>query len=113
MQYMLLLYDHPAPNMSSEERGKLYQEYGAFTQGIVKNGNFKAGDALEPAATATTVKVRNGKTLLTDGPFAETKEQISGYYVIEAKDLDEASTIASRIPAARSGGIEVRPIRKM
>lgn len=113
MQYMLLIYDHQGQPRSAEEQGKLYQEYVAFTQGIVKNGNFKSGDPLEPPSTATTVKVRDGKMLLTDGPFAETKEQISGYYIVEAKDLDEAAAIASRIPSARTGGIEVRPLRKM
>lgn len=113
MQYMLLIYDRQGETLSREEQGKLMQEYMEFTQGIVKNGNFKAGDPLEPPATATTVKVRDGKTLLTDGPFAETKEQIAGYYIVEAKDLDEAASIASRIPSARTGGIEVRPLRKM
>jgi hypothetical protein len=113
MQYMLLIYDSQGPPRSSEEQGKFMQEYMDFTQGIVKNGNFKAGDPLEPPSTATTVKVRNGKPLMTDGPFAETKEQISGYYIVEAKDLDEATAIASCIPSARTGGIEVRPLRKM
>ncbi len=112
MQYMLLIYQ-PELKMNDEERGRFYQEYGAFTEGIVKNGNFKNGDPLEMPSTATTVRVRNGKTLLTDGPFAETKEQISGYYIVEARDLNEATEIASRIPSARFGGIEVRPIRKM
>jgi hypothetical protein len=112
MQYALLIYQ-PELKMNPEEQGKFYQEYGAFTQGIVKNGNFKSGDPLDTPATATTVRVRNGKTLLTDGPFAETKEQISGFYIVEAKNLDEAAEIASRIPSARFGGIEVRPIRKM
>ncbi len=112
MQYMLLIHQ-PELKLSPEEQGKFYQEYGAFTEGIRKNGNFKNGDPLDAPATATTVKVRNGKTLLTDGPFAETKEQISGYYIIEAKNLDEAAAIASRIPSARFGGIEVRPIRTM
>ncbi len=79
----------------------------------MKSGNFKAGDALQPTSTATTVKVRDGKTITTDGPFAETREQLAGYYLIEAKNLDEATGIASRIPSARFGSIEVRPIRKM
>ena len=72
-----------------------------------------SGDALEPTSTATSVRVREGKTLSTDGPFAETKEQLGGYYLIEAKDLDEATKIAARIPSARSGTIEVRPVRQM
>jgi hypothetical protein len=113
MQYMLLIYEGQRPPMSSEEQGKLMQEYVAFTQGIVQSGQFKAGDPLETASTATSVRVRNGKTLLTDGPFVETKEQVIGYYIVEARDLDEAASIASRIPSARTGGIEVRPVRKM
>ncbi|HUY20551.1 MAG TPA: YciI family protein [Candidatus Binataceae bacterium] len=113
MQYMLLIYDNQAGSRSAAELSKLHDEYLAFTQGIIKNGNFKGGDALEPSTTATTVKVRDGKTLMTDGPFAETKEQIVGYYIVEARDLDEAAAIASRIPTARTGGIEVRPVRKM
>jgi hypothetical protein len=89
----------------------LHAEYGAFTQSIIKSGNFKAGDALQPSSTATTVRVRGGKTLTTDGPFAETREQLGGYYLIEAKNLDEAIAIAARVPSAKVGSIEVRPIR--
>jgi hypothetical protein len=85
-------------------------EYGAFTQDIVKSGQFKSADRLKPASTATTVRVRGGKTLTADGPFAETREQLGGYYVVEAKDLDEAVSIAAKIPTARSGSIEVRPL---
>ena len=84
-----------------------------FTQGIVKSGHFKAGDPPEDTAAATTVRVRNGKTLTTDGPFAETKEQLGGYYIVEAPNLDEALKIAARIPSARWGSIEVRPIAKV
>jgi hypothetical protein len=113
MQYMLLIYASEARKLGPEEQGKLYQEYMGFTQDIVKSGKFKAGDPLEPTSTATTVRVRDGKTLTTDGPFAETKEQLGGYYIIEAKDLDEAIAIAARIPDARNGSIEVRPIMKM
>jgi hypothetical protein len=76
----------------------------------VQGGQFKAGDRLKPAATASTVRVRNGKAAITDGPFAETREQLGGYYLIEAKNLDEATAIAARIPGARIGSIEVRPI---
>jgi hypothetical protein len=89
---------------------KMYEEYGVFTQGIIQSGNFKAGDRLRPVDTATTVRVRDGKTLTTDGPFAETREQLGGYYLIEAKDLDTALAIAAKIPSARYGSIEVRPI---
>jgi hypothetical protein len=115
MQYMLLIYDNEKvwAQMSEAERGKLHTEYGAFTQEILKSGHFKAGDALQPTTAATTVRVKEGKTLTTHGPFAETREQLGGYYLIEAKDLDEATAIAARIPSARIGSIEVRPVMKM
>jgi hypothetical protein len=113
MQYMLLIYGNEGQKLSDAERGQLMQEYISFTQDIVKSGKFKAGDPLEPTSTATTVRVRNGKPMTTDGPFAETKEQLGGYYMVEAKDLDEAVAIAARIPGARYGSIEVRPIMKM
>jgi hypothetical protein len=113
MQYMLLIYHNEELKLSPAEQGQLMQEYMTFTQDIVKSGKFKAGDPLEPTSTATTVRVRNNKTLTTDGPFAETKEQLGGYYLVEAKDLDEAVAIAARIPGARLGSIEVRPVRKI
>ena len=112
MQYMLLIYATEG-RVSPAEMGQLMQEYASFTQDIVKAGKFKAGDPLEPVSTATTVRVRDGNTLTTDGPFAETKEQLGGYYIVEAKDLDEAVSIAARIPTARLGSIEVRPVRKV
>jgi hypothetical protein len=113
MQYMLLIYETEGRKLSPAEYGELHQEYMTFTQDIVKSGKFKAGDPLEPTSTATTVRVRNGKTVTTDGPFAETKEQLGGYYMVEAKDLDEAVAIAARIPGARTGTIEVRPVMKI
>jgi hypothetical protein len=85
-------------------------EYTDFTKSIVQAGNFKAGDRLKPVSSASTVRIRNGKTTITDGPFAETREQLGGYYLIEAKNLDEATAIAARIPGARIGSIEVRPV---
>jgi hypothetical protein len=85
-------------------------EFQTFTQSIIQSGQFKAGDRLQPTTTATTVRVRDGKTLTTDGPFAETREQLAGYYMVDAKDLDSAIAIAARIPSARIGSIEVRPI---
>jgi hypothetical protein len=88
----------------------MMEEYGAFTQSIVQSGNFKAGDGLQPTTTATTVRVRDGKTLTTDGPFAETREQLAGYYLVEAKDLDTALAIGARIPGAKTGSVEVRPV---
>src|SRR5579885_445253 len=115
MQYLLLIYHNEAEASARGEAAAaaMHQEYGAFTQSIVKSGNFKAGDALQPTSTATTVRVRNGKVRTTDGPFAETREQLAGYYLVEAKDLDEATALAARIPSAREGSIEVRPIRKV
>jgi hypothetical protein len=113
---MLLIYDNEAELVakSPDEKQRFSADYMEFTKGIVGSGHFKGGDALERTTTATTVRVKNGKQLVTDGPFAETREQLGGYYLIEAKDLDEARAIAARIPSARSGGaVEVRPVRKM
>jgi hypothetical protein len=112
MQYLLLIYENEEifAGYSDEERARVLADYGVFTKAIVENGNFKAGDALKPVSTATSVRVRDGKTLVTDGPFAETREQLAGYYLVEAKDLDEATAIAARIPSAKAGCIEVRPI---
>ena len=112
MQYLLMIYQNEAEYGKIDEATskKMLEEYGAFTQSIIQSGNFKGGDRLQPATTATTVRVRDGKTLTTDGPFAETREQLGGYYLIEAKDLDAALAIAARIPGARFGSIEVRPI---
>jgi hypothetical protein len=112
MKYLLLIYENEASfaNVSEVEQGKIFQEYMDYSRGIRKNGNYIGGEALQPVATATTVRQRNGKTLTTDGPFAETKEQLGGFYLVEAKDLDEAIKLASGIPAVRTGSIEVRPI---
>lgn len=111
-QYLCLIYSNEADRaQQTPEQGAAYiGAYRAFTQSIIESGNFVAGDALQPIATATSVRVRNGETLITDGPFAETKEQLGGYYLINAKDLDEALAIAARIPTANHGTIEVRPI---
>lgn len=112
MKYLLLIYrsDEAYVKLTPEQRKALSGEYGVFTQSIVQSGHFKAGDGLQPVSTATTVRVRDGKTLTTDGPFAETREQLAGYYLIEAKDLDDALAIAARIPEAVRGCIEVRPV---
>jgi hypothetical protein len=112
MQYMLLIYSAESED-ANQDHAAVMAEYGAFTQGIVQSGAFKAADRLKPVGTATTVQVRDGKTLTTDGPFAETREQLGGYYLIEAKDLDEATAIAARVPTAKHGSIEVRPIWTM
>ena len=112
MKYLLLIYQNESAwaGMSEAEQGKLFEEYMSFTRSIHGTGNYISGEALQPVATATTVRVRNGKTMTTDGPFAETREQLGGFYLVEAKDLDEATAIAARIPDARMGSIEVRPI---
>lgn len=112
MKYLCLLYDDEAMwgKMSKDESGKMMADYGAFTKSIQTSGHYLGGNALQPTSTATTVRVRNGKVSTTDGPYAETKEQLGGYYLIEAKDLNDAMQVAARIPAARGGAIEVRPI---
>jgi hypothetical protein len=112
MKYLLLIYENEASfaNVSEEEGNKIFAEYMDYTKGIKRSGNYIGGEALQPVATATTVRQRNGKTLTTDGPFAETKEQLGGFYLVDAKDLDEAIKLAGGIPAVRNGSIEVRPI---
>jgi len=112
MQYLLLIYQNEAAfgKLSDGEKGRLYQEYGPFTESLNQSGCFRAGHGLQPTATATTVRMRDGKRLVTDGPFAETKEQLAGYYLIEAKDLDEAIAVAARVPSARLGSVEIRPL---
>ena len=115
MQYMLLIYANEAELAArrAEDAAGFRNAFGTFTKGIVESGHFKAGDALQSVSTATTVRVRDGKQVVTDGPFAETREQLGGYYLVEAKDLDEAVAIAARIPGAAYGSIEVRPVMKM
>jgi hypothetical protein len=112
MKYLCLIYDEEK-NMtaiSKAEGDALMGEYYAFTEEIKKNGQYLGGEALRPVHTATTVRIRNGKVTTTDGPFAETKEQLGGFYLIEAKDLNDAIQVASKIPSARYGSIEVRPV---
>ena len=109
MKYMMLVYlDEQA--LSESEREKCYVESAQLARDLNANGNYLAASPLHPVATATSVRVRDGMRLVTDGPFAETREQLGGYYVIEAKDLDEAMSIAERVPVARVGTIEIRPI---
>jgi hypothetical protein len=112
MQYLLLIYQNEQQNGSVEvaKRDEMRAEYRTFTESIAKSGHYKGGNALQPTNTATTVRVRNGKRQATDGPFAEAREQLGGYYLVDAKDLDEAIGIAERIPGARTGSIEVRPV---
>ena len=112
MKYMLLVYmDEQA--MTDEERQHCYVESAQLTQELNGKGQYVAAGPLHPVATATSVRVREGKRLVTDGPFAETREQLGGYYIVEAKDLDEAMAIAERIPPARYGTIEIRPLMEI
>ena len=115
-QYLALIYRNEAntPPQNSPEMQKVYQAWGAYDQEIRKAGVLKDGRGLMPASTATTVRVQNGKVITTDGPFAETKEQLGGYNLFECKDLDEAVLWASKIPDASSGGsVEIRQIWQM
>ena len=112
MKYVCLIYDEEQKmaGMSKSEGDAFMGEYFAFTEGIKQSGQYVGGEALQPVKTATTVRVRNGKMSTTDGPFAETKEQLGGFYLIDAKDLNEAIQVASKIPSARLGSVEVRPV---
>lgn len=112
MQYLLLIYanENEYETLNPSQREGLLTDYTAFTKSIVQSGHFKAADRLRPVSTATSVRLRDGKPMITDGPFAETREQLGGYYLLDAKDLDEAIEIATRIPSVRYGTIEVRPI---
>lgn len=112
MKYMCLIYGEETkhPQAGTPEMAELMQGYMAFTKDIRENNVMVAGDPLEPVATATTVRLRGGKSETTDGPFAETKEQLGGYYILDCKDLDEALAYAARIPTAAFGSVEVRPI---
>ena len=114
MKYLCLIYDEEKKlhGMSKSEMDALMGEYFSFTTDLRKSGQYLGGNDLQPVASATTVRVRNGKVSTTDGPFAETKEQLGGYYLIEAKDLNEAIQVASRIPSAKLGAIEVRPVQE-
>ena len=115
MRYALLIYasEQEWAAQSEEQSQAVDQEYMAFTKDIIDRGLMKGGEALQPTSTATTVRVRNGETLTTDGPFAETKDQLGGFYLVDCKDLDEAIEVAARIPDVRRGSIEVRPIMEI
>jgi hypothetical protein len=109
MKYMLLIYlEEDALNQS--EREDCYRKSTELAHELKSNGQFLASSPLQPVATATSVRIREGKRLVTDGPFAETREQLGGFYMVEAKNLDEAIGIAGRIPAARVGTVEIRPL---
>jgi hypothetical protein len=112
MRYLCLIYENEKAweSKPQSELEAIMGEYFAFTENIRSNGKLVAGEALQPTQTATTVKVRNGKISTTDGPYAETKEQLGGFYLIDAKDLNDAIQVASKIPGARDGAVEVRPV---
>jgi hypothetical protein len=112
MRYLLAIYgdEQAFATATQADLAAVEDAYNAFTKDIVDRGLFQSGEALQPTSTATTVRVRDGRTLTTDGPFAETKEQFGGYYVIDCKNLDEAIEVAARIPGAAQGSIEVRPV---
>jgi hypothetical protein len=112
MRYMLLIYDDEAAaaQATQEEQEIAYVDYARYTEEVTNRGILLAGDALMPTHTATTVRVRDGKILTTDGPFAETKEQLGGFYMLNCKDLDEATELAAKIPGARHGSVEIRPV---
>ena len=112
MKYLCLIYDDETKmaTMSKAEADAFMGEYFAFTEGVKKSGHYVGGEALHPVKSATTLRIRNGETVTFDGPFAETKEQLGGYYLIEAKDLNEVLHVAGKIPSARTGSVEIRPI---
>ena len=112
MKYLCLIYDDEKTlaAMPKSDGDAFMGEYFTFTEDIKKSGHYVAGEALHPVETATTVRIRNGRLSTTDGPFAETKEQLGGFYLIEAADLNEAIRVAAKIPSARIGSIEVRPV---
>jgi hypothetical protein len=115
MKYLCLIYDDEARinSMPQDVSDAFMQEYSGFTDDIRRSGHYLGGEALQPVSTATTVRVRNGRTSTTDGPFAETKEQLGGFYLIEARDLNDAIQVAARIPSARLGCVEVRPVMEL
>ena len=114
MRYLCLIYDEEKKlgAMAKDEADAFMTEYFTFTDGIKKSGHYIGGEALQPVQTATTVRMRNGKVSTIDGPFAETKEQLGGYYLINARDLNDAIQVASKIPSVRIGTVEIRPIQE-
>ena len=115
MRYLLMIYTNEAEDASAtpEQQQQVMNEYWAFTQALTKHNANKGGEALMPTAMATTVRVRDGKTITSDGPFAETKEQLGGYYLLDVKDLNEAIEAAAMCPGAKWGSVELRPIMEM
>ena len=115
MRYIMLIYtdESAEAQLSDEDNQAVMGGYFAFTNEVRERGVYQTGDALQPTSMATTVSVRDGKTLTTDGPFAETKEQLGGFYILDCRDLDEAIEFAAKIPGAKEGRIEVRPILEL
>ncbi|MGH8130581.1 MAG: YciI family protein [Steroidobacteraceae bacterium] len=115
MQYLCLIYEDEKEwqKMPKAETEKIINEFSSYTESVRQSGHYVGGNALQPTHTATTVRVRQGRVATTDGPFAETKEQLGGYYLLQARDLNEAIQLASRIPGARFGAVEVRPVVEM
>ena len=112
MEYLALIYadENGRESVSEEDMKKMYAAYTAFGEEAQKRGAMRGGNELQPTSTATTVRVRNGETMVTDGPFAETKETLGGYYLLECDSLDDAVDLAAKIPGARHGSIEVRTV---
>ena len=112
MKYVLLIYDEERnwTTLSPDERAAIGREYLACTERMIASGHHRAGEGLEATTTATTVRVRGGALQTTDGPCAETREQLGGFYLVDAPNLDEAIALASRVPAARTGAVEIRPV---
>ena len=113
MQYMLLIHSDEQTEPQDGDREAMYERYFAFSKEVREAGKYVDGAELQPTTAATTVRVRNGEALVTDGPFAETKEELGGFYLFDCKDLDEAIELAARIPGAQQGTIEVRPILEL
>jgi hypothetical protein len=110
MKYLLLIYGDENKKYTPEEEQQVMQDYYTYTNEIRERGVYVGGEALHPTSAATTVQVRDSKTLTTDGPFAETKEQLGGYYLLDCKDLDEAIEMAAKLPGSRDGAVEIRPV---
>ncbi len=112
MKYMLLIHDSEKmwSTLSQDEQQQIMADYRRFSDEIKATGQYLAGSQLQPTSAATSVRVRSGKRVVTDGPFAETREQLGGYYLVDAKDLDEAIGLAERLPSAKLGTIEIRPL---
>jgi hypothetical protein len=115
MKYMLLIHDEEQAwgKLSEPQRQEIMANYRQFSEQIKASGHYVSGSQLAPTSSATSVRIRNGKRVVTDGPFAETREQLGGYYLVDARNLDEAIALAERVPSARTGTIEVRPLVEM